>query len=133
MMQFARTAALAAAAVVLFGVALPAAGPASAEEKAQAATPTSKVSEERLNAFASAAKGVFAVRQKFAPQFEAATTDSDKKKVILSAQEEMKKVIEGQGLTVEQYNAVLVAARDDRALAERLEKMLGAGSQPKGG
>jgi len=64
MMQFARTAALAAAAVVLFGVALPAAGPASAEEKAQAATPKSKISEERLNAFASSVKGVFRKRKR---------------------------------------------------------------------
>jgi hypothetical protein len=133
MMQFRRKAALVAAAVALFGVALPAAGPMAADEKTQAAAPKSKISDERLNAFAAAAKGVFAVRQKFAPQFEAATTDAEKKKVISAAQDEMKNVIQGHGITVEQYNAVLVAARDDRSLAEKLEKLLSLDSPAKGG
>jgi hypothetical protein len=42
----------------------------------------------------------------------------------------MEKVIVGHGLTVEQYNEILVAAKDDQALAEKLSKLLGP---PPGG
>lgn len=132
MMQFARTAALVIAAVALYGVSLPAAGPALADDSAAAATPAN-ISDERLNAFVAAAKEVFAVRQKYGPQFEAAATDDDKKKVVQLAQGEMKKAIQNHGLTIEQYNAVLVAARGDKTLAEKLEKLLSLESAPKGG
>ncbi len=131
MKQFARTAALVVAAVTLYGVSLPAAAPARADDNAEAAA--GKITDERLNAFVAAAKDVYAVRQKYSPQFEAAATDDDKKKIVVAARDEMKKAIEGHGLTIEQYNAVLTAARTDQTLAEKLEKMLSLENPPKGG
>jgi hypothetical protein len=131
MMQFARTAALVAAAVALYGVSLPASTPARADDNAEI-TIAANFSDARLTAFVAAAKEVFAVREKYRPQFEAASTDDEKKKVVLAARGEMKKAIEGHGLTIEQYNAVLTAARSDRTLASRLEKLLSVESRPKG-
>ena len=45
----------------------------------------------------------------------------------------MEKAIRGQGLTVQQYNEVLVAAKDDRTLADRIGKLMEAGATQKGG
>lgn len=130
MMFIARTAAIVVAAMTFYGAALPAAVPARADDKGDANT---TITDERLNAFVAAAKEVFAVRQKYRPQFEAATTDGDKQKIVVAARDEMKKAVESHGLTIEQYNAVLTAARNDQKLAEKLEKLLTLDSPAKGG
>jgi hypothetical protein len=115
--------------MALFGLSLPAAAQKT-DDKPGTAAPQSSFTDARLNAFANAAKGVYAVRQKYGPKFEAAADDAEKKNVVLSARAEMEKVIVGHGLTVEQYNEILVAAKDDQALAEKLSKLLGP---PPGG
>jgi len=104
-----------------------------AEDKPGMASPAASFSEQRLNNFAAAAKEVFEIRQKYAPQFEAASTDADKKLIVQTARGEMEQAIKGKGLTLEQYNEVLVAAKDDQALAEKLGKMMDAGNAKKGG
>ena len=119
-----------AAGMALFGLSLPAAAQKT-DDKPGMAAPQSSFTDARLNAFANAAKGVYAVRQKYGPKFEAAADDAEKKNVVLSARAEMEKVIVGHGLTVEQYNEILVAAKDDQALAEKLSKLLGP--PPSGG
>ena len=111
---------------------LPAAAPARADDNAEAAA--GKITDERLNAFVAAAKEVFAVRQKYQPAIRSGRQRTDdKKKIVVAARDEMKKAIEDHGLTIEQYNAVLTAARTDQTLAEKLEKMLSLDSPPKGG
>lgn len=114
-----------AAGMALIGVLLPAAAPVAADTKPGAVAPKKNYSDKQLNAFAAAAKAVFAVRKKYAPQFQAAADDTAKKKVITAARQEMETAIKGKGLTVEQYNEVLVAAKDDKVLAEKLGKLLG--------
>lgn len=124
MTGFGRNAA-AAAGIALFGLSLPAVAPMAADSKPGAVAPRKNFSDKHLNAFAAAAKGVFAVRRKYATQFQAASDEGEKKKIVIAARREMEDVIRGHGLTVEQYNEVLVAAKDDRALAERISKLLG--------
>ena len=131
MTEFARKAVIVAG-MALIGVVLPAAAPMAQDAKPGATAPKKKFTDKQLNAFVAAAKGVAAVRQKYAPQFQAATDDESKKKIVGAARQEMEKAIKGQGLTVEQYNEVLVATKDDKALADKLGKMLGPPPQ-KGG
>jgi hypothetical protein len=131
MAEFVRKAAIVAG-MALIGVLSPVASSMAQTGTPGATAPKKKFTDKQINAFAAAAKGVFAVRQKYAPQFQAATDDASKKQVIASARQEMEKVIKGHGLTVEQYNDVLVAAKDDKELADRLGKLLGPPPQ-KGG
>jgi len=126
-----KTAAVVALAVA--GLHLPVTAATAAEDAPKAAAPKSQFSDKRLNDFAAAAKEVFAIRQKYATQFEAASEEADKKRIVQTAQGEMKKAIEGRGLTIEQYNEVLVAAKDDQVLAEKLGKMMEGGPAHKGG
>ena len=107
----------------------------AADEKPNATAPAqkAKISDKRLNDFVAAAKEVYAIRQKYAPQFKAASNDAEKRQVIQSAQGEMKQAIQNRGLTVEQYNEVLVAAKDDQALADRIGKMMDNSTGQKGG
>lgn len=125
--------AAAAAALAVVALSWPALPSMADEEKPSAAVQKAKISDKRLNDFVAAAKEVYAIRQKYAPQFKAAQTDAQKRQVIQSAQGEMKQAIQNRGLTVEQYNEVLVAAKDDQALAERIGKMMDDSAAKKGG
>jgi hypothetical protein len=122
----------AAAAFAMAATVLPAAGVMAADEKAKQEAPKASFSDKRLNDFAAAAKEVFAIRQKYAPQFKAADNDIAKKQIVQSARGEMEQAIKSKGLTLEQYNEVLVAARDDQMLADKLGKMMETMNTPKG-
>jgi hypothetical protein len=131
MAEFLRKATIVAG-MALIGVLLPAAAPMAADGKPGAAVPKKKFTDKQINAFVAAAKGVAAVRQKYAPQFQAAADDDSKKRIVGQARQEMEKVIKSKGLTIEQYQEVLVATKDDKELADRLGKLLGPPPQ-KGG
>lgn len=122
----------AAAAFAIAAVTMPAGFALAADEKPKAAAPKSNFSDKRLNDFAAAAKEVFEIRQKYAPKFEAAGNDADKKEIVQQARGEMEQAIKGKGLTIEQYNEVLVAAKDDQVLAEKLGKLMDELNSPKG-
>lgn len=122
----------AAVAFAVAAVTMPAGLALAADEKPKATAPKSNFSEKRLNDFAAAAKEVFAIRQKYAPKFEAAGNDADKKEIVQQARGEMEQAIKGKGLTIEQYNEVLVAAKDDQALADKLGKLMDELNSPKG-
>ena len=122
-----------AAALVAAALSLSAAPSMAADEQPNTVAPKAKISEKRLNDFVAAAKEVFAIRQKYAPQFKAAKDDTEKRQVVQSAQGEMKKAIQNRGMTVEQYNEVLVAAKDDKELADRIGKMMDDVTSQKGG
>jgi len=120
------------AALATFVLTLPAAPSVADEPAANAAAAKAKISEKRLNDFVAAAKDVYAIRQKYAPKFKDAKDDGEKEQVLQTARGEMKSAIENRGLTVEQYNDVLVAAKGDQELADRIGKMLDDTSSPKG-
>jgi len=125
--------AAAAAALVAVALLLPAAPSFADEENSKATAPKSKISEKRLNDFVAAAKDVYAIRQKYAPKFKDAKDDAEKRTVLQTARGEMQQAIENRGLTVEQYNDVLVAAKGDQQLADRIGKMLEDTTSSKGG
>lgn len=121
-----------AVAFAIAATALPASVTLADDKKPTTLAPKTNFSQKRLNDFAAAAKEVFAIRQKYAPKFEAAGTDADKKQIVQKARGEMEQAIQGKGLTLNQYNEVLVAAKDDRALADKLGKMMDGVGSPKG-
>ena len=122
-----------AAALAFAILSLPATPSIAADEKPKAAAPAGNISEKRLTDFVAAAKDVFAIRQKYAPQFQTASDDAQKKQIVHTAQGEMKQAIQNRGMTIDQYNDVLVAAKDDQALAEKIGKMMDDGKPGKGG
>lgn len=123
----------AATALAVAMLALSPAPSMAADEKPNTEAKKQNFSKKRLTDFVAAAKDVFAIRRKYAPQFESATNDADKKKIVQTASGEMQQAIQNRGLTVDQYNEVLIAAKDDQALAERIGKMMNDGAAGKDG
>ena len=132
-MNFLPIKAAAVAALVAINVLVPTV-PSAADEPAPGTPATkAKISEKRLNDFVAAAKDVYAIRQKYAPMFKEAKDDGEKRQVLQTARGEMKLAIENRGMTVEQYNDVLVAAKGDQELADRIGKMLEDTASKSGG
>ena len=90
-----------------------------AQSKAPAAIPAAQ-----LQSFATAAKQVFEIRQKYAPQVQAAGSEQEARAVIVAAQGEMRKAIETSGLSVERYQEIIEAAEADPKLADEIQGMI---------
>lgn len=114
----------AALVTILFVAALPDATTATEEKAkpgAEAATSAPEFTDARLRAFAIASNAIFAIRQKYLPQVQAAGSEDEARKLATAAQQEMLKVVADNGLTVDQYNAVVAAAQNDPSLIDRIK------------
>ncbi len=78
------------------------------------------ISDDMISKVGTAVGQIAALQQHYAPRVAAADSDDEKvglqKEVTIAAV----KAINDQGLTVEQYNEIVVAAQDDDELEERL-------------
>ena len=67
---------------------------------------------------------MFQIRQKYAPDVQAAGNEKDARAIIDTAQAEMTKAIEKEGMTIEGYNQIISAAQKDPALAGEIQKIM---------
>lgn len=91
---------------------------------AQASATKSSFSAQELQAFARAARDVFAIRQAYAPKVQSARSEIDARDFIVAAEREMGEAIGRQGMTVARYNEILKAAQRDPALAARIQSFV---------
>ena len=127
-MQFTRTTfALAAA----FGLAVSAApGIAAAGQTpmtvAQAQTPTqTSFSDEKLQAFASAAVAVRDIRQEHAQKIQGVTDKEKHAEIVDESIQKMTTAVEEEpGITVEEYNQINQASQNDQDLAQKIQAYL---------
>ena len=89
---------------------------------AEAAGP--ELDEARLDAVVGAMIEVRAIAEDAAPRVDAAESDAARREIVEEAQSRMVEAVEAEGLTVQAYNAVLAAAREDEALAARIGERL---------
>lgn len=68
----------------------------------------------------SAAGRVALIQQAYATQAETETTTEVRERLATKAQADARKVIDEQGISVQDYNAVLTAAQNDEDLERRL-------------
>ena len=92
----------------------------------QAQAKPATFSATQLQQFAKAAQQVFEIRQKYAPDVRAASSEKDAHALIDKAQAEMTKAIEKEGMTIGQYNTIIEAAQKDPALAGEIQKIMDA-------
>jgi Domain of unknown function (DUF4168) len=85
----------------------------------QSPSPASAVSEQQLDATAKAIKQVALVKQTYTQKI-ATAAPGDKKQVVREANAALVKAVTDQGLSVDEYNAILQRAQSDQALRERL-------------
>jgi len=81
----------------------------------------SQLPEEKLEAYAGAAERVNELQREWVPRLEDAESEAEVAKLRAQANQEMVAAIEAAGLSVEQYNAITIAAREDPALLERIK------------
>jgi hypothetical protein len=119
-------AAMAIAFLLVFSVCLPAhASQDPAQSQAQQQPETGQQAqnfpEEKLEAYADAALEVAKINLRLAPQIRQANTDEQKRTLFLEMQEEMVTAVNNtDGITVQEYNQISMAAREDENLAGRI-------------
>jgi hypothetical protein len=94
------------------------------QQQQQPPAQPSEFSEGQLKSFASAVLKVQAIRSKWQPQLQGAESTEKAQELQAQAGAEMVSALEEKGLTVETYNAIALAARDDSALADRIGKLM---------
>ena len=77
-------------------------------------------SQGQIEAFASAALQLRDIRVKWQSRMEEAGSAEKAQEFQTQANAEMESAVEEKGLTVETYNAIVVAARDNPELADRI-------------
>jgi hypothetical protein len=92
----------------------------------QQQTPTQQpeLSQGQIESFASAALQLREIRSKWQPRLQEAENAEKSKELQTQASAEMVKAVEAKGLTVEKYNAIAAAARDNPELAARIAKVM---------
>ncbi len=127
-MQRSKTAILSAvlAAAVLSGAPVLAQNaPASQTPMAHAAA---QPTDQQLQRFASASQKVSGVVDEYRPKVDAAKTDEAKQKVIQEADAKMVKLVQADGLSVEEFNGIGRAVQQDPQVKQRLMNMGKAGA-----
>jgi hypothetical protein len=117
---------LAAAALSVAGLLpLPAANaqmnPPQARPQAQSPSPT--ISDEKLNAAATAIRQVTTIHQSYESKI-AAASPSDKQRLTIEANDAMVKAVTDQGLSVDEYNNIISTAHNDPAVREKLSQRM---------
>ena len=103
---------------------LPASAQSQQPSKApNAATPSPKIPDQKLDAAAVALQRVASLQQSYQQQIASAAA-SDKQRLADEAHAALVKAVTDQGLTVEEYTAILQAAKTDPKVRDRIMKNL---------
>jgi hypothetical protein len=76
-----------------------------------------------LQRFASASQKISGVVDEYRPKVDAAKTDAAKQKVVEEADAKMVKLVQADGLSVEEFNGIGQAIQQDPQLKQRLMSM----------
>ena len=92
-------------------------------------SPPSSVSDHQLDAAAKAIRQVNVVKQSYAYKLAAAPSSSDKARIAGEANDALVKAVTDQGLSVDEYNAIIERARTDATLRQKLVARLRPSTQ----
>jgi Domain of unknown function (DUF4168) len=84
------------------------------------AQPGSRVGDDMVNRVGVAAGKVALIQQEFAMQAQAETEPDAREALATRARADAERAIDEQGLSIQDYNAVLTAAETDQDLEQRL-------------
>lgn len=91
---------------------------------------TFTLTDEQVDAFVEAARGINELVEEVQPEMAAAETPEEQQRIQTEAQAEMATIVENSGLTVVEYNSIANAARNDESVANRIREA--AGVAPEG-
>ncbi len=95
-------------------------------DKTNSGHPSTSVPEELIEKVGVAVGHIAAIQESFGPRVAAAASDDEKLGLQKQATVAAAQAINDQGLTVEEYNAIVVAAQEDDELEQRLLEVANA-------
>src|SRR3546814_190387 len=98
--------------------------PAAVQLAQAMGTPAEAYSEQQLQAYAAAVMKVQEIDRAWQPKIGQAQSQEEAEAMTTEATNEMIGEIEGQGLSVEEYNAITQAAEQDQQLYDRIMTLL---------
>ncbi|MCD0506014.1 DUF4168 domain-containing protein [Bordetella petrii] len=123
------------AAAVLAASLAPAAAMAQAAPAAQPPAqmqPAIKPSDAQLQKFATASQKVAMVADEYRPKLQAAKDDTAREQVYREADEKMVRMVNADGLTVDEFNGIGQAIEQDPQLRQRVIEMAKKNPPPAG-
>jgi hypothetical protein len=107
--------------------------PASGSESPQNTSPAASITEQKLDAVATAAKTVVSVKSQYRQKLENAAP-ADQANIANEAQAALEKAVTDQGISVADYQAILEVAQTDPELrAKILQRIDASGSSEENG
>jgi hypothetical protein len=107
-------------AATILAAAVPAAN-AQAQPPAPApAQPSPTIPDQKLDAAAAALDRIVSVKENYQQQIDQAPDQADKQRLVEEANDAMRKAVTDQGLSVEEYTEILVVARNDPAVRQKI-------------
>jgi hypothetical protein len=92
------------------------------------ATSAPELSDQKVNAAADALKRVTDLQKDYQQRVAEAEVPAEQERIVAEAQNELRKAVTEQGLSVEEYVSILEAARDDPAIRGKiLQRILPSG------
>lgn len=86
-------------------------------------SPSADIPDQKLDAAAAAVKGVTAVKEDYQQKLAEAPT-ADKERIVGEAQTAMAKAVTDQGLSVEEYTAILQVAQNNQTVQDKIIQRL---------
>lgn len=86
-------------------------------------SPSADIPDQKLDAAAAAVKGVTAVKEDYQQKLAEAPT-ADKERIVGEAQTAMAKAVTDQGLSVEEYTAILQVAQNNPTVQDKIIQRL---------
>jgi hypothetical protein len=86
-------------------------------------SPSADIPDQKLDAAAAAVKGVTAVKENYQQKLAEAPT-VDKERIVGEAQAAMAKAVTDQGLSVEEYTAILQVAQNNQTVQDKIIQRL---------
>ena len=90
--------------------------------------PSPNIPEQKLDAAAAALAQVATIKQDFQQKIEEAAP-SDKERIADEANDALSKAVTDHGLTVEEYNSIIVVAQNDPDVREKILRRLRPSAQ----
>ena len=112
------------ASALILGVALQVKAQGDQMPQPQAPTQQTEFDQSQLESFASAVLEIKEIRSKWQARIQETESDEKIKEFQAQAGTEMVNAVQAKGLTVETYNAIAAAARDNRDFAARIVKLM---------
>ena len=82
--------------------------------------PAPNLSDQKLDAAAAALVQVSSLLRDYQERLQQATEPADKQRIAEEGNSALKKAVEAQGLTIEEYNSIIVVAQNDQEVRNKI-------------